>query len=219
MVYRRGYRGRRRGLRRRFRGRSRVRAMKRIARKVVRANIETKMLETALSGTFGSVSTTATSMNFWPVNGQNYNQKVGREIHPTYFKLRGLLHGGQSNFATDDSHNIFRVLLVSAEYDWAPTNVQTNNYIDPGKGLFRKVNKVYYDHTFALNSPGRDSTGYLAVQKEINIKRSLRSMGKMTFDDSGNPERLLFLVMVSDSALPVNPGFTDGQARFYFKDG
>lgn len=218
MAYRRRFRGRK-GYRRRFRGRSRVRAMKRIARRVVRAHIEAKCLEQALSGTFGSVTTTAVSMNFWPTNGTNYNQKMGREIMPTYFKLRGLLHGGQSNIVTDDSHNIFRVVLVSAEYDWTPTSIQTNNYIDPGKGLFRKVNKVFYDRTFTLNSPGRDSTGYLAIQKEISIKRPLRGMGKITFDDSGNPERLLFLVMVSDSALPVNPGFTDGQARFYFRDG
>lgn len=217
MAYRRRFRGRRRVMRRRYRGR--VRAMKRIARKVVNSRIETKMLETALSGTFGSVTTTPVSMNFWPVNGQNYNQKIGRVITPTYFKLRGLLHGAQSNLATDDSHNIFRICVVSAEYDWTPTSIQTNNYIDPGKGLFRKVNKVFYDRTIALNSPGRDSTGYMAVQREVNIKIPLRSMGKMTFDDSGNPERLLFLVMVSDSVIIVNPGFTDGVARFYYKDG
>ncbi|AHH31478.1 putative capsid protein [Dragonfly larvae associated circular virus-8] len=193
--------------------------MKRIARRVVNSAIETKMIEASL-GPFGSVTTTPSTGFFAPAAGTARDQRVGRVITPTYFKLRGLLHGAQSNVAVDDSHNIFRILLLVTDYDWTyGTSIATNNYIDPGKGVHHKIKQVLYDRTMSLCSPGRDSTGYLAVQKEINIKASLRRMGKMVWDDSGNPSKLLYLVMVSDSVISVNPGFTDGQYRFYYKDG
>lgn len=218
MVYRRRFRGRRHRRPFRGRGRGRVRSMKRVARRVVNRMIETKILENSLYSTYSSVSTAGQDGQWNPPAGTSYGTRIGREIVATYFKFRGLLHGGQSNLATDDSHNIFRIVIFTAEggYTASSSTISTNNFIDPGKGIYRQIRKVYYDRTFKLDSPGRDSTGYLAIQKEINIRLKLKF--KVKYDDTNVPNKSLHVFMISDSALPVNPGFTDGQARLYFKD-
>lgn len=193
--------------------------MKRVAKRVVSRMTETKLFEISPSTPFNSVSTSPSFSYLSPAAGTGPSNRIGRSYTPIRIKAKMLIHGGQSNLATDDSHNVLRITVLRADSGISPASFSygIGTPLDINKGACKGLREVIYDKEFILDSPGRDSTGYLSKQKWVYINKRLGK--KLTMLDDGTTLSSVYNVwMVSDSALSPSPGVTHGYLRWYFKD-
>lgn len=156
--------------------------------------------------------------------GDDIGQRNGRRIYVRAIEIRGILAGAQSNIATDDTYN--NVRLVLAKYTGAAGSITPlgssggaiviTTSIVPGYG--QNVQRVFYDKLHTLQSPGRDSVGYMSTAKTITIK--LKTPMLVTFNGSGAGTQMDHVVLsaISDSVIAPNPGFTYFGATVYFTD-
>jgi len=184
---------------------------------------ETKLVEIALSGTFSSISNSWTELELTNIaQGIADYQRIGDHITSRYFSLQGTLVGGQSNLATDDNRNVVRIVLAwwdgRSTTPCASNSVVINDRIalddTTGIGLM----KILYDRTLTLNSPGRDSTGYMPAQRFVKFSRRLLRRVPYTGSNGQTGNRKLILSIISDSLVASNPGFVMGRAIFKFMD-
>lgn len=193
-----------------------AKAARKAAKKVIDSEIETKMFEIQPATPFASVSTTAIASYLLPAPGTLTPQRVGRSFRPIRLVAHMLLHNGVSNLATDDSHNAFRVSVVRTDSGILPSSI-TYGIGTPLDTFAKGVKEVIYDKEFLLDSPGRDSTGYMTVQRWIDIDVPLNF--KCILADDGTSLNTVYNVwMVSDSALSPSPGITAGFLRWFYKD-
>lgn len=175
------------------------------------------------STSFGSVSTAGTFLDLAALiaEGSECNQRVGRSIRAEFIDLDVTIEGGQSNLATDDSHNTVRVAVVMGE----PTAMSANLISFVGISTFlttksvQGLERIFYDKTFDLVTSGRDSTGYLPALHHLKVRvpvhRLLQYIGA-----AGNTIsfRTIGVYMVSDSAVPSHPGLTYGNIVLSYVD-
>jgi len=136
--------------------------------------------------------------------GTAYNERVGRNVTLHDLRLTLTLLGGQSNLATDDGYNTFRVVVFQAETGFS-TNFALATQFTPAilNGLIR----VFFDKTYVLQPPGLDTVGYMPASKmltaviPLGIKHTYVSA-----NSNGSAPYRIFLGMVSDSVAVSNPG-------------
>lgn len=151
--------------------------------------------------------------------GSAQTNRVGDSFTVTKVGMYGVIAGGQSNLAADDNRNVVRIVV--AEWDGrSATPLATNgaNMSDliqsdetAGAGLVR----LLYDKYIVLNSPGRDSTGYMPVQKAIRWNKKLQKVIKYASATQTTANTRIIISMISDSLVVPSPGFIYG--RFVLK--
>lgn len=171
-----------------------------------------------LTGTFGSVGSTSVSQFLAISQGIDANQRIGRHITVTGFEVVGNLIGGQSNLSTDDRYNQVRIAIVQTNAGQAPT-MDLVSPLDPRFNSAVGLRRVLFDQVYTLVSPGKDSTGYMPAARRIEIRG--RCNIPIVFNGSGGSTacvNTVGIVMVSDSGLAPNPGFTQGYWRLLYHD-
>lgn len=156
--------------------------------------------------------------------GDDIGQRNGRRVYVRAIEIRGLLAGAQSNIVTDDAYNNVRIVIgkytggigALAPLSGSGGAITLSSAIVPGYG--QNCVHVYYDQIHTLQSPGRDSVGYVATAKGFVVK--LKTPMLCTFSGTGVNTNMDHLVVscISDSALAPNPGFTFWSAVVYFTD-
>lgn len=185
-----------------------------------RPGFEQKFITNPLTTAFSSVSTSVSYIDLSALigAGTDYYNRVGRQVTQQNLTLSGTLVGGQTNLATDDPYNVFRITVVKGNVGmtfptWGLTQVLSADTI---LGLDR----VLMDRFITLESPGRDSTGYVRAVKRVEFNISLPSVvTHFTTAAAGSQNgETCYLVMVSDSSVVANPGFVDGSWVLRFAD-
>lgn len=131
------------------------------------------------------------------------------------------IEGGQSNLATDDSHNTVRLSIVMGE----PGTMAANMLANVGVSTFlttksvQGLERVFFDRVLDLITPGRDSTGYLPAIKHLKVRVPIRHLlqyiGAL---GSTISFRTVGVFMVSDSSVPSHPGLTYGNLTMSYVD-
>ena len=156
--------------------------------------------------------------------GVDNELRVGRKVNPLTLRLNGVLHGGQSNTAVDDSINTVRLILFTGAPNLSAAAAATawslNKPGDPARmgGCY----SVLLDVTLVLVSPGRDSTGYLPAARHVNYVVSLRqALPELMFSGSDGTTNHtgVYLFALSDSSAMPNPGFVSGGLTIDYLDG
>jgi hypothetical protein len=163
-----------------------------------------------------SVSTTVSNVSLGVGAGAEVTQRIGRTVVYKRLHLCAQLTGGQTNVVADDARNSFRIVIADADIGVTPT-FTLNDILDPR--FIAGLQKVYYDKTFSLATPGRDSTGYLPASREIFIDVPVDKI-QTYFGSATNAQSRSSLCMfcVSDSVAVPSPGFTNGGAYVTFTD-
>lgn len=181
---------------------------------------EQKFITNPMTSAFSSVSTAVSYIDLTALMGAgtDYYNRVGRQITQKWLSVSGTLVGGQSNLATDDPYNVFRITVVKGNVGmtfgtWGLTQVLSPDTI---LGLDR----VLLDRFITLESPGRDSTGYMRAVKRVEFSVRLPDVvTHFTTAAAGSQNgETCYLVMISDSAVVSNPGFVDGSWVLRFTD-
>jgi len=174
-----------------------------------------------LTSDFSSISTTWTEADRSNIPaGAGESQRVGRQVAITGVHLDGVLESGVSNIVTDDKFNLVRVVIGLWTSATPCTGLDRNLPITKwyqGKG--KLVHKLF-DQVFSLESPWRDSTGYMPALQKVSIHRRLKNPVIVTYaDDSVNyPDKRVIFSIVSDSSAVSNPGFIQGYYHIEYKD-
>ena len=185
-----------------------------------RPGSESKFITNPLTTAFGSVSTSVAYIDLAALMGAgtDYYNRVGRQVTQQNLSVSGTLVGGQSNLATDDPYNVFRITVVKGNVGmtfgtWGLTQVLSADTI---LGLDR----VLSDRFITLQSPGRDSTGYMRAVKRVEFNVRLPDVvTHFTTAAAGSQNgETCYLVMISDSSVISNPGFVDGSWVLRFSD-
>lgn len=184
---------------------------------------ELKRIETQLSAsTMASIPSTGVYLNFVKglAQGTDYNKRIGDKVAIMGWTLYGQLEGGQSNLATDDSHNFIRIMFLSTQQGAALS--PTPNFDLPiNRQTVTNLIAVYMSKMFSLYSPGRDSTGYMPALKMVKMSRKCRKPIVIKFSQGGSttPSFDLLMYATSDSGVVPNPGFSNGWLRVFYVDG
>jgi len=186
-----------------------------------RSASELKYYADVATASFTGISSSVSSMPLFAklITGVGLNQRIGFSVTPRRFTLDGTVSGGQSNLATDDSTNTFRICVVVGAPGVTPSGITVSSLLDPRSTV--GVDAVLADRIFTLQSPGRDSTGYMPAVRRFSISIPLSSVGPILYSSgavSSVKNRDVFLCMVSDSALAPHPGFVNGAYRFDYFD-
>jgi hypothetical protein len=173
---------------------------------------------------FNSVGTTPIGYDVTGavVLGQDYINRIGRLISLQRLFISGQLVGGQSNSATDDNRNVFRILVAICDIGTTFTSAvfTVNGTVDPR--TMPGLRRVLYDRMFSLNSPGRDSAagGYMPATRMVRV--ALRVRDRVTYTIGAgvglNSNEGIYIWMVSDSAAVPHPGFESGSYGITFTD-
>jgi hypothetical protein len=151
------------------------------------------------------------------IGAQFYNNRIGNAISPKFLTVNGNLVGGQVDGIADDTRNTFRMVVALGTPGLAFAGLA------PGSLLITRImsglKKVLYDKEYSLESPGRDTVGYMPAQRSITFTVPLQQVLSFTGNAAGTVSCLTYyLVMVSDSGTVPNPGFTNGSATMFFTD-
>jgi len=150
--------------------------------------------------------------------GTNWtDQRIGNRIHVVHFAIDAVLSGGQANVITDDNRNTIRMALVRASPGVSWSGFTLNSVLDPR--LISGLAHVYFDRVFTIQSPGRDTVGYMPAVRIIREK--IRVAFNTVFTGTGTATQsfqTLWLLFVSDSAAPPSPGFVSGGLNLQYLD-
>ncbi len=181
--------------------------------------VELKRQTAALIDTWSSVGTTAVYSTIGTLGqGLDLTQRIGRKVKFDTLEIEGDLQGGQSNLATDDAYNAFRIIVYKANVSWSAIPAMgVNDLVGPEDNA--AVEDVLYDQRLLLVSPGRNSTGYLPVIKHVRISIPIRHIqtysGTTGSTMSGS---VINIAMCSDSSAVTHPGFINGIWRLTYSD-
>lgn len=184
---------------------------------------ETKYVTGVLSAYFPTITTTpiiGIPLNYI-ATGTDVSNRLGRHIRCTGLKFHGTLAGGQSNIATDDKYNTVRISVVKQNAQTASPlpGLTLNTILDPRNSQCIGLEKTFYDKCFLLESPGRDSTGYMPALLEVNF--NLKFNVPVFFAGTGAgtvADEQIIIACVSDSVLTPSPGFVSGAFILSFED-
>jgi len=191
-----------------------------------RSGSELKSFTSGLPAGFNSIGNAWVETDVFSAiaQGDDISQRNGRRIYVRAIEIRGVLAGAQSNIVTDDAYNDLR--LIVAKYTGGTGNItplasagagmSLTSAIIPGNG--HNCQRVFYDQLHTLQSPGRDSVGYVATAKTITIK--LKTPMLVTFSGTAAGTQMDHVVIsaTSDSLVAPNPGFTFMSYTVYFTD-
>ncbi len=181
--------------------------------------MELKRQTAALTDTWSSVGTTAVYSSVGTLGqGLEFNQRIGRRVKFNTLEIEGDLQGGQSNLATDDAYNSFRIIVYRANVSWSAIPAMgVNDMVGPEDNA--AIEDVLYDRLFLLVSQGRNSTGYLPVIKHVRISIPVKHIqtysGTTSSTMSGS---VINIAMCSDSSAVTHPGFINGIWRLTYSD-
>jgi len=152
-----------------------------------------------LSDTVGSAGTTCYS----PMSGitqglQDLAQRVGDEIRPISFSIKGEIVGA-------DSTNVVRLIVFQWKQETVPVIgdvIQTANvnsfYNHDNAGLF----KILFDRRYTTSYNGND-----VKQVNVNITKGFNRMVKYNATSSTQFHNGIYICLISDSASFNHPGF------------
>jgi len=145
------------------------------------------------------------------------NNRIGNMVKAHSFVIDGVITGGQTNVITDDNRNTVRFVVASAVPGFSWTGLTLSSILDPR--MLNGLHRVLWDETFIMESPGRDSTGYLPAMKLIT--RKIHVHQQLVFSGSGitsQSDRSIWVAFVSDSAVAPSPGFVSGAMGLSYLD-
>lgn len=187
---------------------------------------EIKRYSYGMHSAFGAVTTNpvASSLSGGISQGATASQRVGNIVTIKGVGFFGTLVGGQSNLALDDNFNTVRIIVAEcisavtmSGSVLLPGYFAISNFIEPR--TIPGLTRVLYDHVLTLESPGRDSTGYMPAVRRLNWHCPMNL--KMAFTGSGNntdTSNSIVIFMVTDSVAAPSPGFEDGSEYIEFTD-
>lgn len=205
-----------------------TKAVKTYVNKAIHANIENKYFNTDLASIWGSVATTWIERDVcYPTQGDDIVNKTGRELKIRSIEITGVLCQGSNQTALDDAYNVIRIVIglyaglsYQPLFDAGATIDQpiTTNFNTKGQLI-----KKYLDQYICLNSNGverAEGDGYVPMIKQFNYYKKFKTPVTIRFGDTGtvNQQRRIVFSMISDSGLPVNPGFIHGYMKVMFED-
>jgi len=200
-----------------------VKSIKRIVNKLIVRKSEKKFNIVGLPATFGSVGTAWIETDFTNLSqGSAQGNRIGDSINAYSIGFKGVFAGGQSNLATDDVRNTVRIILAwwdgRSSTPCATNAVALSSLIQSDETTGAGLIKILYDRTFYLQSPGRDSTGYMPALRYLKFYKKLnRKINYLTTTSTTSQKRLIMSV-ISDSAVVSHPGFISGYGLFKFTD-
>ncbi len=159
-----------------------------------------------------SVGSTSVWYNFPSLiaAGTDFASRIGRLMKVNRVAMSGTLLGAQTNSVADDAYNVIRVSVVSGEPALAtasPNHPGLHGPWDPRVQV--GLMKVLFDRIFVLQTPAKDSTGYIATAAPCQFDLKLNQLLEYTGTSAASPRgTTLFLTVVSDSVAVVNPGFS-----------
>lgn len=195
-----------------------MRAVRSVVNRSIHRVIENKYLTYFPSTEFASVGTSWTlRIPFTPSTGTDIDDRIGRKATLRAFQFKGVLSGGQSNSIADDNSNVFRIVIGTciSGFSLAGFNVNSALLSTDTAGLLTKLR----DEVIPLTSPGPDSTGYMPVQRKVDIYIPMNMV--VTWDSTTGTDwnTNLFVACCSDSAAVPHPGFVQGIYRVTYEDG
>lgn len=187
---------------------------------------ESKEWVGSLASYFGAVGTTWVELSVGaPVVGTSHQTRIGNKIRIMSIEIKGVVTGAAGGTALDDAWNVMRVVCHSTTTPLTATPLASNtitintpiNHYTIGT-----LNKVYYDQyfTFSNGEHSLADDGYVPQLKKINFFKRWKEGLPIEFkgEDVAQPSRLLWVSMISDSALAVHPGAVNGWIRVTWKD-
>lgn len=142
--------------------------------------------------------------------GNDYYQRGGRQIYCDRLEIRATLIGGQSNLATDEAYNAFRIVVASYKGGIGaitPLATAAQQLHWPISRNAAAVDRVYYDETYMLRSPGRNSTGFMPATKELRLSIPIGRVYNFAGSLPATNFDHIVVSAISDSAAIPNPGF------------
>ena len=157
------------------------------------------------------IGTSWTENTYVPAQGAGLSDRIGNKISITELSFSAVLVGGQSNLATDDNRNWFRLVMgiwknSASGAASSHTPLYSNSYpahLPIDKQTQPTLLIKCYDKTIVLNSPGRDSTGYMPAQKSISCTYKFSKPVVVTWDALGVPDKQFFMSAPDSSLLQV----------------
>jgi hypothetical protein len=180
---------------------------------------EVKFFSETLTSYFASVGTTPVSRDLFAyiAQGTDVANRLGRSIRSESVVIRGVICGGQVNVATDDNRNSFRVSLIECVPGTSPSSFTLN--VVPDVRLVAGFQRIIWDKVIDLETPGKDSTGYLPALVPFSLRIPYRKLMRYTTSSTApTTGSTLMLVCSSDSSAVAHPGFVDGTWTVYFTD-
>lgn len=178
-----------------------------------------KFYSEVMTNYFASIGTTPVYRDLFAyiAQGTDMANRLGRSIQAECVVIRGTIVGGQVNVATDDNRNSFRVSLVEVVPGTAPTGFTLN--VVPDVRNIAGFQRIVWDKVVQLETPGKDSTGYMPAIVPFSLKLPYRKLMRYTTSSTApTTGSTLMLVMSSDSSAVANPGFVDGTWTVFFTD-
>jgi len=174
-------------------------------------------------GTLGSSWTEKVVCN--PSQGDGEGERIGRKIRVKSLSFHGILQQGANLLATDDAFNCFRFVLAW----WKPFNIAPcatislpfNRPLEKGYPGGIYVQRKLFDFTFPMVAHGLERAGgdgYVPSLRKFKFYKRLNMTMHWDDDTTNNPDKILVLSMLSDSAAVTNPGFIAGYCCVTYED-
>lgn len=144
------------------------------------------------------------------IEGSDIFNRIGRSIHVLGLSFFGQLCGGQSNIALDDNRNVVRLSVITAVSGATVGSLAYSLNTPLCNRTTVGLAHVYHDELISLESPGRDSTGYMPALADVQFRVNLGFKLNYTSGAAVPSFKDLFLVAISDSSAAPSPGFTNG---------
>lgn len=177
--------------------------------------------------TFQTIGTSWSDFTWSPATGVSSVNRIGSKIAITDIYFTGVLSGGQTNTSADDKTNIVRMVVAlwnnnnnsvaMTTSPMAQVSLEIGSPIE--KQFFPTMHWKLFDKMIVLNSPGRDSTGYIPPQKQVSFTKHFTRPVPIQYSATGDvPGLQWFISARSDSSLIPNPGFVAGSITLKWID-
>lgn len=183
---------------------------------------EMKVAALQLATIMPSISTSGKLTDLCQISeGDDFFNREGRSIFVDGIDIVGQLVGGQSNISADEQRNAVRLVVVEGSPQLTLSSFVTAWPLGQAADLrnLGGVSRVLCDELVYLNSPGRDTVGYMpasvVISKHINIKTTLYYTSNVA---TGISFKSLYIFALSDSSIAPNPGFVNGFINLHFVD-
>jgi hypothetical protein len=145
--------------------------------------------------------------------------RVGRLIHLKKVLLECSLVGGQQNIGLDDRYNQVRVMISVGPAGLGSGAFSAMDMTQPSDPRLYGINRILYDKIHMLQSPGRDSTGYMPAVSQVSVVIPLNLDVSYT-GAAGNTlsSQCVYFSAVSDSVVAPHPGIASGAIYCVYSD-
>lgn len=203
-------------------------------RRVVTRMAEKKVIENSIASAFVSVGTTPVEGTIANIaQGTNSYSRVGRKIAIQGIRLHGtVVSGAVGAAATDDAYNRFRIMLSCCTPDTSTssgpmashgvtTESSFTRAVGGGGGNQTLLRKLLDRKLILRGITDADGSGYQPIPVKFDYNIRLRKPIVVTWltDAVTYPDKVLWVSMVSDSAIIPHPGVLSGcYCNVYFTD-